>query len=171
MHWSIEKKLVSEHFITFAELHLYLTLFMPTLAWVPICNTENSELISSFKYKDRLVLNLLLTDNNIADAIVITETCIWKMRLICFLFWIVKVGVHFIIYFQRKYMTLCTSQNWVVMTKCINCYLIFMFSEKLGGCKVRVTSRIKKDTFDGILKLGSGLKKKKKGGKKVHDYQ
>lgn len=46
-----------------------------------------------------------------------------------------------------------------------------MFSEKLGGCKVRVTSRIKKDTFDGILKLGSGLKKKKKGGKKVPDYQ
>lgn len=45
-----------------------------------------------------------------------------------------------------------------------------MFSEKLGGCKVRVTSRIKKDTFDGILKLGSGLKKKKKGGKKVHGY-
>lgn len=45
-----------------------------------------------------------------------------------------------------------------------------MFSEKLGGCKVRVTSRIKKDTFDGILKLGSGLKKKKKGGKKVHSY-
>lgn len=39
-------------------------------------------------------------------------------------------------------------------------------TEKLGGCKVRVTSRIKKDTFDGILKLGSGLKKKKKGGKK-----
>ncbi|XP_061194083.1 uncharacterized protein LOC133202305 isoform X2 [Saccostrea echinata] len=40
-------------------------------------------------------------------------------------------------------------------------------TEKLGGCKVRVGSRIKKDTFDGILKLGSGLKKKKKGGKKA----
>ncbi|XP_062570893.1 uncharacterized protein LOC134232913 isoform X2 [Saccostrea cucullata] len=40
-------------------------------------------------------------------------------------------------------------------------------TEKLGGCKVRVGSRIKKDTFDGILNLGSGLKKKKKGGKKA----
>lgn len=45
-----------------------------------------------------------------------------------------------------------------------------MFLEKLGGCKVRVISRIKKDMFDGILKFGFGFKKKKKGGKKVYGY-
>jgi hypothetical protein len=45
----------------------------------------------------------------------------------------------------------------------------YIFSEtKLGGIKVLTTYRMKTDTFNSIVKLGSGLKKKKKkGGKKV----
>ena len=37
----------------------------------------------------------------------------------------------------------------------------------MGGVKIRTTSRISSDIFNGIVKLGSGLKKKKKKGKKV----
>ena len=43
------------------------------------------------------------------------------------------------------------------------CYFI----EKMGGVKIRTTSRISSDIFNGIVKFGSGLKKKKKKGKKV----
>ncbi|KAK3095694.1 hypothetical protein FSP39_017688 [Pinctada imbricata] len=39
--------------------------------------------------------------------------------------------------------------------------------EKLGGVKLRTTHRLNADTFNSIVKLGSGLKKKKKKGKKV----
>ena len=35
----------------------------------------------------------------------------------------------------------------------------------MGGVKVRTTHRMTADTFNSIVKLGSGLKKKKKGKK------
>lgn len=85
-----------------------------------------------------------------------------------FLFFYCKSGSSFHCLFPKKVHVLHKIE---VSGRRVLIVTLFMFSEKLGGCKVRVTSRIKKDTFDGILKLGSGLKKKKKGGKKVHYYQ
>lgn len=46
-------------------------------------------------------------------------------------------------------------------------YSFFHFIEKLGGVKVRTTHKLSTDVFNSIVKLGSGLKKKKKKGKKV----
>ena len=43
----------------------------------------------------------------------------------------------------------------------------FSVSEKMGGVKVRTTHKLSTDVFNSIVKLGSGLKKKKKKGKKV----
>ena len=43
--------------------------------------------------------------------------------------------------------------------------LFFLSAEKMGGVKVRTTHRMTADTFNSIVKLGSGLKKKKKGKK------
>jgi len=42
-----------------------------------------------------------------------------------------------------------------------------LFVDKLGGVKLRTTTRIKDETYKNICKLGAGLKKKKKKGKKV----
>ncbi|XP_048247427.1 uncharacterized protein LOC124119712 [Haliotis rufescens] len=44
--------------------------------------------------------------------------------------------------------------------------LMYRKEEKLGGVKMRTTHRMNADTFNTIIKLGSGLKKKKKGKKK-----
>jgi hypothetical protein len=43
----------------------------------------------------------------------------------------------------------------------------FVVSEKMGGVKIRTTHKLSTDVFNSIVKLGSGLKKKKKKGKKV----
>ena len=43
--------------------------------------------------------------------------------------------------------------------------ICFLSAEKMGGVKVRTTHRMTADTFNSIVKLGSGLKKKKKGKK------
>ena len=45
--------------------------------------------------------------------------------------------------------------------------IVFSLLEKMGGVKIRTTNRLSSDVFNGIVKLGSGLKKKKKKGKKV----
>jgi len=41
-------------------------------------------------------------------------------------------------------------------------------AEKMGGVKMRTTHKLSADVFNSIVKLGTGLKKKKKKGKKVH---
>ena len=37
----------------------------------------------------------------------------------------------------------------------------------MGGVKIKTTHKLSTDVFNSIVKLGSGLKKKKKKGKKV----
>ena len=46
---------------------------------------------------------------------------------------------------------------------------IHSFPVDLPGVKIRTTHRLMADTFNDILKLGGGLKKKKKKGKKVRE--
>ena len=42
----------------------------------------------------------------------------------------------------------------------------------MGGVKMRTTHRMNSDTFNQLIKLGVGLKKKKKKGKKVrHQHE
>lgn len=39
----------------------------------------------------------------------------------------------------------------------------------MGGVKLKTTHKLQAETFNNICKLGAGLKKKKKKGKKVRD--
>ncbi len=43
----------------------------------------------------------------------------------------------------------------------------FHLSADLPGMKMRTTHRMSTDTLNSIIKMGAGLKKKKKKGKKV----
>ena len=47
-----------------------------------------------------------------------------------------------------------------------HCTLCALTPGGLSAVKAQTTHRMKSDTFNGIFKLGSGLKKKKKKGRK-----
>lgn len=50
------------------------------------------------------------------------------------------------------------------------CCSNFFLPEKMGSIKCRTTHRMNAETFSAICKMGAGMKKKKKKGKKVsHD--
>ena len=46
-------------------------------------------------------------------------------------------------------------------------YVFHIFVADLPSMKLRTTHRMNTDTFNTLIKLGAGLKKKKKKGKKV----